>query len=192
MPANLENSAVATGLEKVSFHSNPNEAQCQRLFKLLQITLISHASKVMLKILQARLQQYMNQELPDVQAWFRKGRGTRDQITNILYIIEKGREFQKNVCFNDAQKSLTVCYGQRFVTLCRRQGSRSCPTKRNAKGKMVVWGGFTNSWGKKEKQKAKEEKKNNNKYAHLNSEFQRTARRDKKAFFSDQCKDRGK
>ena len=70
MPANLKNAAVATGLEKVSFHSNPNEAQCQRLFKLLQITLISHASNEMLAILQARLQQYVNQELPGVQAKF--------------------------------------------------------------------------------------------------------------------------
>ena len=87
MPANLENSAVATGLEKVSFHSNLKERQCQRMLKLLQIALISHASKVMLKILQARLQQYMNHELPDVQAGFRKGRGTRDQITNIRRII---------------------------------------------------------------------------------------------------------
>ena len=67
MPANLENSAVATGLEKVSFHSNPKERQCQRVLKLPHIALISHASKVMLKILQARLQQYMNHELPDVQ-----------------------------------------------------------------------------------------------------------------------------
>ena len=81
MPANLENSAVATGLEKVSFHSNPKERQCQRMLKLPHTTaLISHASKVMLKILQARLQQYVNQELPDVQAGFRKGRRTRYQI----------------------------------------------------------------------------------------------------------------
>ena len=61
--------------------------------------LISHASKVMLKILQARLQQYMNRELPDVQAGFRKGRGTRDQIANIPWIIKKARVFQKNICF---------------------------------------------------------------------------------------------
>ena len=93
MPANLENSAVVTGLEKVSFHSNPKERQCQRMLKLLHIALISHASKVMLKILQARLQQYMNRELPDVQAGFRKGRGTRDQIANICWIIKKAREF---------------------------------------------------------------------------------------------------
>ena len=79
MPANLENSAMATGLEMISFHSSPKERQCQRMLKLPTISLISHASKVMLKILQARLQQYMNRELPDVQAVFRKGRGTRDQ-----------------------------------------------------------------------------------------------------------------
>ena len=74
------------------------------------IALISHASKVMLKILQARLQQYMNRELPDVQAGFRKGRGTRDQIANIRWIVEKAREFQKNIyfCFIDYTKVLTV------------------------------------------------------------------------------------
>ena len=95
MPANLENSAVATGLEKVSFHSSPKERQCQRMLKLPTISLISHASKVMLKILQARLQQYVYCELPNVQAGFRKGRGTRDQIANIYWIIKKAREFQK-------------------------------------------------------------------------------------------------
>ena len=72
------------------------------------IALISHASKVMLKILLARLQQYMNHELPDVQACFRKGRGTRDQIDNICWIIEKAREFQKNIyfCFIDYAKAI--------------------------------------------------------------------------------------
>ena len=99
MPANLENSAVATGLEKVSFHSNPKERQCQRMLKFRTIALISHASKVMLKILQARLQQYANRELTDVQAGFRKDRGTRDQIANIHWIIKKAREFQKNIYF---------------------------------------------------------------------------------------------
>ena len=81
MPANLENSAMATGLEKVSFYSSSKERQCQSMFKLPLIALISHASKVMLKILQARLQQYLNQELLDVQAEFR---GTRDQIAKIV------------------------------------------------------------------------------------------------------------
>ena len=95
----LENSAVATGLEKVSFHSNPKERQCQERSNYRTVALISHASKVMLKILQARLQQYMNHELPDVQAGSRKGRGTRDQIANILWTMEKAREFQKNIYF---------------------------------------------------------------------------------------------
>ena len=95
MPANLKNPAVVTGLEKVSFHSNSKERQCQRMLKLLHNALISHASKVMLKTLKARLQQYVNHELPDVQAGFRKGRGTRDQIANIRWIMEKAREFQK-------------------------------------------------------------------------------------------------
>ena len=141
MPANLENSAVAIGLEKISFHCNPKEKerkvaqscptlcdpmdcslsgslingifqvrvlervaisfynpkerQCQRMLNYHTIALISHASKVMFKILQARLQQYMNCKLPDVQARFRIGRGLRHQIANIHWIIEKSREFQK-------------------------------------------------------------------------------------------------
>ena len=104
MPANLENSAVATGLEKISFHSNHkgNAKECSNYHK---IALISHARKIMIKILQARLQQYTNWELPDVQAGFRKGRGTRDQIANICWIIEKEREFQKNFCFIDYAKA---------------------------------------------------------------------------------------
>ena len=97
---------MATGLEIVSFHSNPKKRQCQRMFKLLHNCTHSHASKVMLKILQARLQQYVNWELPDVQAGFRKGRGTRDQIANNCWVIEKARQFQKNIyfCFIDYAK----------------------------------------------------------------------------------------
>ena len=99
MPANLENSAVATGLEKVSFHSNPKERQRQRMFKLLHnCTHLTHY-KVMLKILQARLQQYVNCELPDVQAGFRKGRGTRDQIANIHWIIKKSQRVPEKHLF---------------------------------------------------------------------------------------------
>ena len=107
MPTNLENSAVATGLEKVSFHSNPKERQCKECSNYRTIALISHASKVMLKILQVRLQQYVNCELPDVQAGFRKSRKTRDQIANICWIMEKAREFQKNIyfCFIDYAKA---------------------------------------------------------------------------------------
>ena len=106
MSTNLENSVVATGQEKVSFHSNPKERQCQRMFKLLH-NCTHRTCKVMLKILQVRLQQYMNQEVPDVQAGFRKGRGTRDQIANIHWIIKKAREFQKIIyfCFIDYVKA---------------------------------------------------------------------------------------
>ena len=93
MPANLENSAVATGLETVNFHSNPKRRQCQRMFKLLQnCTHLTHLQSNA-QILQTGLQQYMNQEFPDVQADFRKGRETRDQTANIRWITEKVREF---------------------------------------------------------------------------------------------------
>ena len=95
MPANLENSAVATGLEKGSFHSNPKEWQSKECSNYRTIAIISHASKVMLKILQSRLQQHVNCDLPDVKAGFRKGRGSRDEIANIIWIIEKAREFRK-------------------------------------------------------------------------------------------------
>ena len=98
MSANLENSAVATGLEKVSFHSNSkdNAKECSNY---LTIALISHANKVLLIILQIRLQQCVNREIPNVQAGFRTDRGTRDQIANIHWIIEKARKFQKNIYF---------------------------------------------------------------------------------------------
>ena len=107
MPANLENSAVATGLEKVRFIPIPKKGNAKECSNYCTIALISHASKVILKILQARLQQYMNRELPDVQAGFRKGRRTRDQIANILRIIKKARECQKNIyfCFTDYAKA---------------------------------------------------------------------------------------
>ena len=105
MPANWENSAVATGLEKVSFHSNPKERQCQRMLKLLH-NCISHASKVMLKILQARLHQYVNHELPDVQAGFRKGKEPEIKLPTSAGSSKK-QEFQKNMyfCFIDYAKA---------------------------------------------------------------------------------------
>ena len=107
MPASLENSAVATGLEKISFYSNPKERQCQRRLNYYTVALISHATKAMLKILQARLEQYLNHELPDVQAGFRKDTRIRDQIANMHWIIKKAREFQKNIyfCFIDYTKA---------------------------------------------------------------------------------------
>ena len=107
MPANLEDSVVATGLGKVRFHPIPKKGNAKECSNYQTIALISHASKVMLQILQARLQKYVNCELPDVQAGFRKGRGTRDQIANIHWIMEKAREFQKNIyfCFIDYAKA---------------------------------------------------------------------------------------
>ena len=116
MPANLENSAAAIGLKKVSFYSNPK--QRQKCSYYLTIALIPYAIKVMLKILQARLQQYVNCEFPDVQAGFRKGRGTRDQIANIHWIIKKARALQKNIyfCFMTMPKPLTVW----IITNCRK------------------------------------------------------------------------
>ena len=125
MPANLENSAVTTGLEKVSFHSNPKERQCQRMLKLPHtIALISHASKVMLKILQARLQQYVNHKVPDVKAGFRKGSGTRDQIANICWIMEKEREFQKNIyfCFIDYAKAFDCVDHKKLWKILKEMG----------------------------------------------------------------------
>ena len=106
MPTDLENSAVAKGLGVVPFHSNPKKGNAKKCSNYCTTALISHTSKVMLKILQARLQQHVNRGL-HVQADFRKGRGTRDQIPNICWIIEKAREFQKNIyfCFMDYAKA---------------------------------------------------------------------------------------
>ena len=103
MPANLENSAVAQGQKRSVFIPIPKKGNAKACSNYCAIALISHTSKVMLEILQARLQQYVNRELPDVQAGFRKGRGTRDEIANIRWIMEKAREFQKNIyfCFID-------------------------------------------------------------------------------------------
>ena len=99
MPANLENKTGATGLKKSVFILIPKKGNAKECSNKGTVVLISHASKIMLKILQGRLQQYMNQEFPDIQTEFRKGRGTRDQTANIRWITEKAREFQKNICF---------------------------------------------------------------------------------------------
>ena len=95
MPAHLENSAVATGLKMSVFIPIPKKGNAKECSNYHTIAFISHASKVMLKILQARLQQYMNHELPDVEAGFRKGRGTRDQIANIRWIMKKQESSRK-------------------------------------------------------------------------------------------------
>ena len=107
MPANLENTAVAIGLGRVSIIPIPKKGNAKECSNYHTIALISHASKVMPQILQARFQQYVNCELPDVQAGFRKGRETWNQIANIRWIMEKAREFQKNIyfCFIDYAKT---------------------------------------------------------------------------------------
>ena len=124
MPANFENSTVATGLEKVSFHSNPKENNAKECSNYCTIALISHTSKVKLRILQSRLQQYMDCELPDVQAGFRKGRGTRDQIANIHWIIKKAREFQKNIyfCFIDYAKAFDYVNHNKLWKILQEMG----------------------------------------------------------------------
>ena len=124
MPANLENSGVATGLEKVRFHFNPKKGNAKEYSNYHTIALISHDGKVMLKILQARLQQYVNRELPDVQAGFRKGRGTRGQIANIHWIIEKSREFQKKIyfCFIDYAKAFDCVDHNKLWKLLKEMG----------------------------------------------------------------------
>jgi len=126
MPANLENSEVATGLEKSVFIPIPKKGNAKECSNYRTTALISHASKVMLKILQERLQQYMNQELSDVQAGFRKGRESRDQIANIHWIIEKAREFQKNICFTDYTKAFD-CGSQQTVENSSRDGNTRPP-----------------------------------------------------------------
>ena len=125
-------------MEKVTFHSNPKEKDWKRSVFIPipkkgnakecsnyhTVVLISHASKVMLKILQARLQQYMNRELPDVLASFRKGRGTRDQIVNIFWIMEKAREFQKNIyfCFIDYAKGIDCVDHNKLWKILKEMG----------------------------------------------------------------------
>ena len=124
MPANLENSAVATGLERSVFIPIPKKGNAKECSNYHKIVLISHASKVMLKILQARLYQYVNCELPDVQAGFRKGRGTRDQIANIRWIIKKAREFQKNIysCFIDYAKAFDCVDHNKLWKILKEMG----------------------------------------------------------------------
>ena len=123
MPTNLENSAVATGLEKVSFPI-PTKGNAKECSNYHTIVLISHASKAMLKILEVRLQHYVNCELPDVQAGFRKGRGTRDQIANILWIIEKEESSKKHFsfCFIDYAKAFDCVDHKKLWKILREMG----------------------------------------------------------------------
>ena len=109
MPTNLENTAVATGLEKVSFHSNTKERQCQRMFKLLHNCTHLPCQQSNAQNSPSEVSQYVNCELPDVQAGFRKGRGSRDKIAKIRWIIKTAREFQKNIYF---------CLPYLFILFC--------------------------------------------------------------------------
>ena len=124
MPVKLENSAVAIGLERSVFIPISKKGNAKECSNYHTIALISHASKVMLKILQARLQQYMNCELPDVQADFRKGRETRDQIANIRGIMEKARQFQKNIyfCFIDYAKAFDCVDHNKLWKILKEMG----------------------------------------------------------------------
>ena len=124
MPANLENLAVATGLENSVFIPIPKKGNAKECSNYRTTALISQASKMMLKILQARLQQYVNHELPDIQARFRKGRGTRDQIANICWIIKKAREFQKNIylCFIHYAKVFECVDHKKLWTILQEMG----------------------------------------------------------------------
>ena len=114
---------MATGLGKVSFYSNLQKGQCQKCSNYCTNAIIS-ASKVMLKIFQVRLQQYVNQEFPDVQTGFRKGRGTRYQIANVSWIIEKAREFQKNIyfCFIDSSKDFDFVGHKNLRKILKKMG----------------------------------------------------------------------
>ena len=128
MPANLENSQWPQDWKRSVLIPIPKKGNAKECSNDHTIALISHTSKVMLKVLQARLQQYVNRELSDVQAGSRKGRETRDQIANIHWMIEKAREFQKSVyfCFIDYVKAF-VCWSQKTVENSERDGNTRPP-----------------------------------------------------------------
>ena len=124
MPANLKNSAVATGLEiQFSFQSQ-RRAMPKNVQTTTKIALISHVSKVMFKILQARPQQHVNREITYVKAEFGKGRGTRHQIVNIHWIMEKARQFQKNIyfCFIDSTKAFDYVDHDKLWKILKEMG----------------------------------------------------------------------
>ena len=134
MPAYLENSAVATGLEKVSFHSNPKERQCQRMLKLPHNCTHLTCQQRNAQNSPSQASVYMNCELPDGQAGFRKGRGTRDQIANICWIIKKAREFPKNIyfCFIDYAKAFDYVDHNKLWKLLKEMGipdHLTCPLR---------------------------------------------------------------
>ena len=144
MQANLENSAVATGSEKTVFIPIPKKGNVKEYSNYCTIALISHDSKVMLKILQARLQQYVNYEFPDVHAGFRKVRGTRDQITSIHWVIKKGREFQENIyfCFINYAKAFDCVDHNKLWKILKKMGipdHLTCLLKNLYAGQEATW-----------------------------------------------------
>ena len=112
------------GIRVAVFTPIPKKGNAKKCSNYCKIALISHASKVMLKTHQVRLQQYMNHNLPDVQTGFRKDRGTRDQITNIFWIMEKAREFQKNIyfCFIDYAKAFDCVDYNKLCKILKENG----------------------------------------------------------------------
>ena len=124
MPENLKDATVATDWKRSVFTPIPKKDNAKERSNYCTVTFISHASKVMLKIFQARLQQYVNHELPDGQAGLRKGRGIRDQIANICWIIEKAREFQRNIylCFNDFAKAFDCVDHNKLWKILKEMG----------------------------------------------------------------------
>ena len=124
MPTNLEIQQWLQDRKRSVFIPIPKKGNAKECSNYHTIALILHASKVMLKILQAMFQQYVNCELPDVQAGFRKGRGTRDQIPNICWIMEKGREFQKNIyfCFIDYAKAFDCVDHKKLWKILKKMG----------------------------------------------------------------------
>ena len=124
MPANLENSAVATDWKRSVFIPIPKKGNTKECSNYRTIVLISHVSKVILNVFQARLQQYMNRQLPDAQASFKKHRGTREQVANIHWIIKKGREFQKKIDFSfiDYAKALDCVDHNKLWKILKEMG----------------------------------------------------------------------
>ena len=122
MPATLENSAVATGLEKVSFHSNPKKGNPKECSNYCIIALISHSSKVMLKILQARLKQYINCELPNVQDGFRKAEEPEIKLLTSAGSLKKQESSRKNICFTDYAKAFDCVDHNKLWKLLKEMG----------------------------------------------------------------------
>ena len=148
MPANLENSPVPEDWKRSVFIPIPKKGNAKECSNYGTIVLISHTSKVMLKILQARLQQYVNCELPDVQAGFRKGRGTRDQIANIGWIIKKAREFQKNIyfCFIDYAKAFDCVDHNQLWKILKEMGMNTRPPNLPLEKPVCRSGSNSSNW----------------------------------------------